>query len=177
MKVVSRLLAFLGVVFLAVTSGLYLVQADRAADFEANTPTVTGTVVRTEARSQSDIRDLFRQRSVTVPVIDFVADGKKHEFIADTARGHYRVGDTVSILYLPQDSTTPADDIVLIKGQDISTLRAVAAGYAVAAVLAAWFFAFTGLIQLRRNRERRRRGNRPADRPDLAANAPSVPPA
>lgn len=147
-------MAATGVVFLALVSLLYFVRADRAADAEAGYSTVRGSVVRLEALPQSDVRDLFRRHSPAVPVIDFTVDGKRHEFRADTARGRYRVGDSVPIIYDAHDPVDPSDDLVLIKGQDIQTLREVGAGFAVAAGIAAWVFVVLGFLQGRSRRNR-----------------------
>lgn len=153
-KYLIRLLALLGVAFLALCSLLCFVRADRASDIEAHSTPVQGTVIRLDQAHQSDVRDLFRQRSSQVPVVSFTADGVQKVVPIDSARGRYRLGERVPIIYNAGDPLDPSDDLVLIKGQDIGVLRAVAAAFAVAAALAAWVFVVLGFLQGRRSRER-----------------------
>lgn len=163
-KYLIRLLALLGVAFLAVCSMLFFVRADRAADAERHMTAVPGTVIRLDQAHQSDVRDLFRRRSSQVPVVSFTVNGTQKVVPIDSARGRHRLGDRVPIIYDANDPLDPNDDLVLIKGQDISALRTVAAAFAVAAALAAWVFVVLGFLQGRRSHDDRHTGTRQGQR-------------
>lgn len=155
MKVLGRVLAVAGVLYLAAVSVLFFVLSHRASEFEKTAPTVQGTVVRLEQKRTTEVRDIFHTRPSQVPVIDYTLNGVKGEFVADNNRSHnYHVGEVVTLVYAANDPETNADDVLMIKGQDLRPLRAVGFGFAIASVLAAWGFGLTSFLNLRRRQRR-----------------------
>ena len=140
----KRVMALLGVIYLATVGGLYLVLADRSDDFIHDGQIIQGTVTAVylhHSVSTGATRYLMHAEGGHVALISYTYDGVTDTVSSNPYRDvkKYHVGQKVDLV-IQATPSRPDDAIVTVRDHTILGMRLIPWGFlASAIVMTAWF--------------------------------------
>lgn len=141
----KRIMAVLGVVYLAAVACLYLALAARNDNFIRNGEEIRGTVTKVEIHDHTNTgvtRNLMHAEGDNIAIITYTKDGRTTSIASNPYRDRnkYKVGQQVPLV-IHHDSDHPDQDVATVRDHTLLGLRLIPWGFLAAAVVSAWWFA------------------------------------